>query len=100
MGGVALSRSLCISGLGNGGDDAGLYFQHLLFHAVFEDRHVVDEVLAGGRTVEEVLRESCVLRGGSFFVQELAQVNRHLFLLGVCLDAAAGFREGVGDFLW
>ena len=51
------------------GSNAFFHFHHLFLHTVLEDHHVVDEVLAGGRAVEQVLRESCVLQGRPLFVQ-------------------------------
>ena len=65
---AAWSRRVRVPGFVDGGDDAFLHFDHLFLHAVFKDCHVVDEVLAGGCTVEEVLGEPYVFWGSPFFV--------------------------------
>ena len=70
--GVVLSGSLWVSGPVDGGNDTFLHFHPHFFHAVFKDHHVVDKVLAGGRAIEEVLRETSVFQGCSLHVQELA----------------------------
>jgi len=66
-------RSLCPDPYGC--QDSFLHFLHLCFHAVFEDRHEVDEVPHDDGSVEVFLRKARVFRGCPLIFQELAQVD-------------------------